>query len=190
MSLPSTPLIVLLDSSVLFARWSRVVLQRLAARSDPPFVPFWSEWVIAETWRTLASLWLGRVARARELDEGVSLRETANRMMRRLIPVMHLVSLRGYSGPGPWPELTDVNDEPIWQTAVIAGAQYVVSQNVRHFPPLLGGRHIYRGIEYLTAIEFVEDVLGESAVAAYDRPLPRESALRSGRERSSFGDRA
>jgi hypothetical protein len=32
---------------------------------------------------------------------------------------------------------------------------------VADFPPLVQGRHIYRGIEYLTAIEFVEDVLGE-----------------------------
>lgn len=182
MSLPSTPLIVVLDSSVLYARWSRFTLRSIAVRPNASFLPFWSEWIIAETWRTLASLWLNRVARSRELA-GPSLTRAANDMLRHLLVVMRLVSVRDFSGPGAWPELTDVDDEPIWQTAVVAHAQYVVSQNVRHLPPLVHGRHVYRGIEYLTAIEFIEDVLGESAAAAYDRPLPTQSALRSGRER-------
>ena len=183
MSLPPTPPNAVLDSSVLVQRWSRVVLQRLVARADPdpPFVPFWSEWIIAETWRTLTSRWLDRVAQAREL-EGASLRTTANRMMRRLIPVMHLVSLRGYSGPAPWPDLTDVDDEPNGQTAVVARAQYVVSQNLRHFPTLVRGQHAYGGVEYLTAIEFIEDVLGVSAAAVHLQPLPSGSSLRSGRQ--------
>jgi hypothetical protein len=182
MSLPSTPLIVVLDSSVLHARWSRLILQSIAARRDPPFLPFWSEWIIAETWRTLASLWLDRVARSREL-EGSSLTRAANDMLRHLLVVMRLVSIREYSGPGAWPGLTDVDDEPIWQTADVAGARYVVSQNIRHFPPLVHGRHVYRDIEYLTAVELIEDVLGESAAAAHTGPLPRGATLRSGRER-------
>jgi hypothetical protein len=95
--------------------------------------------------------------------------------------VMHLVSLRDYAGPPPWPELSDPDDEPIWQTAVIAQAQYVVSHNIRHFPPLVQGRHVYMGVEYLTAVEFVEDVLGENARAVYEAPLPAEGVLRSGR---------
>jgi len=173
---------VVLDSNVLFARWSRFALQRLAARPGPPFVPFWSEWIIAETWRTLASLWLDRTARSSEID-GLSLTRAANDMLRYLLVVMRLVSLREYVGTGPWPELADVDDRPIWQTAVVAGAQYVVSQNVRHFPPLVQGRHLYRDIEYLTAVEFIEDVLGESAAAAHSGPLPTGSSLRSGRQR-------
>ena len=76
-----------------------------------------------------------------------------------------------------------MDDEPIWQTAVIAGAQYVVSQNIRHFPPLVHGRHAHAGIEYLTAIEFVEDLLGERSAAIYDRPLPAGTTLHSGRRR-------
>jgi len=145
-------------------------------------VPFWSEWIIAETWRTLASMWLDRAARSSEF-EGTSLTQAANRMLRRLIPVMRLVSLREYVGPAPWPELPDVNDEPIWQTAIVARARYVVSQNTRHFPPLVQRRHVYRGVEYLTALEFIDDVLGESAPSIYDRPLPTGSSLRSGRVR-------
>src|SRR5919109_4671522 len=43
-------------------------------------------------------------------------------MLRYLLPVMRVVTLRGYTGPDPWPGLTDPNDVPIWQTAVVAGA--------------------------------------------------------------------
>ena len=51
---------------------------------------------------------------------------------------------------------------PIWQTAVIAHAQYVVSHNLADFPPLVQGRHVYSGIEYLMAIEFVFILLPSS----------------------------
>ena len=121
----------MLDSSVLVPRWSRVVLQQLAVRQAPPFIPAWSEWIIAETWRTLAWQWLNRV--------------------------------------------------PIWQTAVVAGAHYVVSQNTHDFPPPVLGRHVYGGVEYLTAIEFIEDVLRESAAAVYGAPLPAGASVRSHR---------
>ena len=102
-------------------------------------------------------------------------------MLRYLLPVMRLVSLREYVGPGPWPELTDADDVPIWQTAIVAGAQYVVSHNVADFPPLVEGRYIYHGVEYLTPIEFVEDVLGESATEVYAGPLPAGASVRSRR---------
>lgn len=42
-----------LDASVLVSRWSRLVLQALASGGAPSFVPVWSEWTIAETWRVL-----------------------------------------------------------------------------------------------------------------------------------------
>jgi hypothetical protein len=139
-SFASTLPVVVLDTSVLVPRWSRFVLQRLAARAEPPFVPTWSEWIIAETWRTLAWRWLNRADHPDEF-EWTSLTRTANEMLRYFLPVMRLVSLRGYTGPGPWPELTDEDDVPIWQTAIVAGAQYVVSHNFRDFPPLVDGRH-------------------------------------------------
>jgi hypothetical protein len=104
-------------------------------------------------------------------------------MLRRLLPVMWFVSVREYDGPGPWPELADRDDVPIWQTAVLAGALYVVSQNTRHFPPLVEGHHVHRDVEYLTAIEFIEDVLGKDAADVYRAPLPAAATLRSGRSR-------
>jgi hypothetical protein len=33
-------------------------------------------------------------------------------------------------------------------------------------------RHLYHDVEFLTAIEFIEAVLGEDAAALYGRPLP------------------
>ena len=178
MSLAPVPPVAVLDSSVLVPLWSRVVLQQLAARPDRPFVPAWSEWIIAETWRVLAWRWLTRAARTDEA-EWHSLTQAANAMLRYLLPVMTLVSLRGYAGPAPWPELRDEEDVPIWQTAVVARAQYVVSHNATDFPPLVQGRHVYGGIEYLTAIEFVEDVLGADAAVVYGAPLPPGALLRS-----------
>ena len=176
----AAPPIAVLDSSVLVPHWSRIVLSQLAGRPDAPFVPVWSEWIIAETWRVLTWQWRAGSPLMSAVDRRV-LARTANEMMRYLLPVMRLVSLRGYAGPGPWPELRDPDDAPIWETAVVAGAQYVVSHNTTDFPPLVQGRHAHGGIEYLTATEFVEDVLKENLPGAYGRSLPTGAAIRSRR---------
>jgi hypothetical protein len=169
-----------LDSSVLVPVWSRFVLQRLAARPVPAFVPVWSEWIIAETWRVLSWRWFVRAGRA-DPAEWHRLSRAANAMLRHLLPVMVLVSLREAADMVPWPTLGDEADTPIWRTAVVANARYVVSQNVADLPPLDDGRHIYGGIEYLTAIEFIEDVLGEDAALVFGSPLPRGATMRSRR---------
>ena len=168
-----------LDSSALVPRRARIRLQRLALVGEHLYTPFWSEWIIAETWRVLTERWF-RLLPAGAVPDLPRLRRDANEMMRHLLPVMRLVTLRGYSGPAPWPGLTDVNDYPIWHTAVVAGAQYVVSQNTHHFPPLVDGRHVYEGVEYVTVVKFIEDVLG-ATVAEHGDPLPAGVSLRSGR---------
>ena len=173
-------LIAVLDSSVLVPVWSRLTLQQLAAGGAPAYQPVWSEWIIAETWRTLALQWLTQAGQPPGFA-WPSLTRSANEMLRFLLPVMRLVTLKEYAGPDPWPGLTDRNDVPIWQTAVISQANYVISQNTRDFPPLVQGRHQFGGIEYLTAIEFIEDVLGENAARLYRRTLPLAASLRSGR---------
>jgi hypothetical protein len=155
-------------------------LIRLAERTAPLYSPAWSEWIIAETWRVLAWRWCVSAPRA-DAAERRALVAAANEMLRRMIPVMTLVSLRGYAGPGPWPTLRDPDDTPIWETAIVAGARYVVSQNTSHFPPLIRGRHTYGGVEYVTAIEFVEDVLGESAATTLGEGLPGGAQVRSRR---------
>jgi hypothetical protein len=110
-----------------------------------------------------------------------ALSRAANHMLRQLLPAMTLVSLQGYAGSEPWAGLRDEEDTPIWQTAVLAQAHYVVSHNLADFPPVVDGRHVYNGIEYLTAIEFVTDVLGADAEVVYGAPLPKGSLIRSSR---------
>ena len=103
--------------------------------------------------------------------------------MRYLLPVMRHASLHGYSGPDPWPSIRDRNGIPIWDTATAAGAHYVVSHNTNDFPPLADGRHIWQGIEYITTIEFIEDILGEDIVAVTTTPPTSAMLLRSRRTR-------
>jgi hypothetical protein len=94
-----------LDSSVLVPRWSRIVLQQLAAQPRQRFAPVWSEptfgpkvgWIIAETWRVLTWRWLARAA---------------NEMLRYLLPVVTLASIRDIVEPVPWPGLQDTEDAP------------------------------------------------------------------------------
>jgi predicted nucleic acid-binding protein len=106
---------------------------------------------------------------------------------------MRLVSVRNVPPSVRPSPLTDPNDALVWATAVIARAGYIVSHNTAHFPPLvrehavLEGRalvmqrHMHQGIECLTAIEFIEDVLGEDAAAVYGRSLPTAGLVRSHR---------
>lgn len=78
--------VAVLDTSVLVATWSRLVLQNLADGVAPTYRPVWSEWIIAETWRVLTWRWAQR-----GLGWDV-LAVSANTMLRRLIRVMTLVS--------------------------------------------------------------------------------------------------
>jgi len=55
-----------------------------------------------------------------------------------------------------WPNLSDENDAPIWASATLMRANYVVSNNIRHFPPKDNGRHVYEGIEYVTPEQFLQ----------------------------------
>jgi hypothetical protein len=171
-----------LDSSVLVPFWSRFALQRLAAREQPAIVPVWSEWIVAETWRVLTWRWLAS-SPGISPDDWRRLSNTANDMMRHLLPVMHHTSLRSYSGPEPWSTVLDPNDIPIWDTATAAGAQYVVSHNTSDFPPLTDGRHVWQGVEYLTAIEFIQDFLGADINDLVPGPIAPAALVRSGRTR-------
>jgi hypothetical protein len=96
---------------------------------------------------------------------------------------MHMTSLHRYNGPDPWPSLHDPDDIPLWHTATSAGARYVVSHNTTDFPPLANGRHAWQGIEYLTAIEFIEDVLGEDIASLVPTPIAPAALIRSNRSR-------
>ena len=57
-----------------------------------------------------------------------------------------------------WPNLSDENDAPIWASTKWIQANYLVSSNVRHFPPKDNDRHVYEGIEYITPERFLRVV--------------------------------
>jgi hypothetical protein len=179
----SSELRAVLDSSVLVPYWSRVALRNIAAAPEHLYVPVWSEWIVAETWRVLTYKWLAEGSRGIAARDEMPLRQAANAMLRYFVPVMELVTLRGYAGSAPWPALSDPDDAPVWQTAVLGGARCVVSHNTRHFPPLVGGRHAYQGVEYLTAIEFIEELLGDEAAAGFTGAVPMAGQVRSRRSR-------
>ncbi len=179
--------VAVLDTSVLVAVWSRVALQTLASGPEPVYQPVWSEWIIAETWRVLTWRWAQRGAKWEEVTA------SANAMLRHLLPVMRLVSLREAPAALPAPPIADPDDGPIWTTAVLARAHYVVSDNIHDFPPLreeqatIDGkpyrlaRHRYQDIEYLTAFEFITDVLGETPAEILGRAVPPAGVVRSQR---------
>lgn len=180
--------IAVLDANVLVSEWSRKLLRGLAAEKPVRFVGFWSSAIIAETWRvlTLQRVYAGGSPSALSRD--------AHEMWKKLDPILRIAEASRRPPDTPPSPLRDRNDEHLWNAALNAGAQYVVSHNTRHFPPAIAIepppgaregqiiRHLAHGIEFLTAIEFIEDVLGEDAAALYSQPLP-QGIIRSRRSR-------
>jgi hypothetical protein len=172
----STRPIAVLDASVLVPYWSRIVLQRLAASEPPRFDAVWSTAIVGETWRVLTE------QRLHGGDSPSTISRDAHRMWSWLDPVLRVVECSRCPPGTPPSPLSDPNDTHLWYAAINAGAGYVVSHNTRDFPPAVPAepataspramRHLSHGVEFLTAIEFIEDVLGEDAAALYGRPLP------------------
>jgi hypothetical protein len=82
------------------------------------------------------------------------------RMMEYLLPTFELVHpLPPY--PPAWPRLADQWDMPIWATAKMANARYVISENTRDFPPAdANDVHTWEGIEYITGAAFIDRLVG------------------------------
>jgi hypothetical protein len=175
-----SPPIAVLDANVLVSEWSRKLLQELAAEEPPRFVGIWSSAIIAETWRVLT------VHRVNSGSTASRLSNDSFTMWTKLDPVLRIAEASRRPPNTPPSPLRDRHDEHLWNAALNAGAQYVVSHNTRHFPPAVvvepsSGtskeaivRHLAHGIEFLTAIEFIEEVLGVDAAVRYKRPLPSD----------------
>jgi len=139
------------DTSSLFLPRLRAMLQQAAQLGA--FTAIWSPWIIAELNRVLTWDWIRRHGTTVASERRCS--EAANRMMGLLLPCFEVVT------PAPpyplaWEQLTDVWDHPIWAAVKEGHAQYVVSENARHYPPVgPDGRHNYEGIEYLSEARFV-----------------------------------
>lgn len=160
-----------LDSSVLVPAWSRLLLSTLAAAEPALYTPVWCEWIIAETWRVLAVQRLRRLSVVTPADER-QISASANAMLTALLQVMTLVSVVPPFDPA-WSTVSDMADLPIWSAAVRSGARFIVSHNLRDFPPRnADGLCAYDGIEFVTAASFVADVLGLDLDTVTPIPIP------------------
>lgn len=172
----------MLDTSVLYPAWSRVLLRRLAGSHPPQFRGIRSREIIREIWRTIEE---------RGAARGVAAESLPNRALGMLYPLQQVLTLVDGARPpstAPPSPLRDPDDAHLWHAAVNAGAAYIVSHNTRDFPPstpVVGDsgtlRHLAYGVEFLTAIEFVEDLLGLDAATLYGVPLPPGGIVRSDR---------
>lgn len=182
---PPTPL-ALLDASALVPHWSRVALRALAIEDPPRLLPVWSTAIVAETWRvlTLRALAAGQ--------EPTTISRSAHTLWELLDPLFRVAdcsTMPAAATPSPLP---DPRDTHLWCAALNAGVRYVVSHNTRDFPLVVlvdqGSdervrRHLSAGIEFLTAIELIEDVLGADAAILCGRSLPAGALICSGRSR-------
>lgn len=165
-----------LDSSVLVPAWSRLLLSTLAVAQPALYSPIWCEWIIAETWRVLAVQRLRRLPSITVADER-QLSASANAMLTALLQVMSFVTVVPPFDPA-WPEATDAEDLPIWSAALRSGAQFVISHNLRDFPPRNAhGLCAYEGIEFITAADFVSAILGLDLDAVAPVPIPPTGRL-------------
>lgn len=179
------PPVAVLDTSVLYPVWSRVLLRRLATGQPASIRGIWSREIARELWRTFSAWGVAR---------GLAPEQAQHQAGATLYPLQQVLILvdGDHRPPGaPASPLPDPDDAHLWNAALNGGAAYIVSHNTRHFPPAEQidtagesvSRHLSHGIEFLTAIEFIEDVLGFDAATLYGAPLPAGGLVRSDRSR-------
>lgn len=72
----------------------------------------------------------------------------------------------------------DVYDLPIWSAAVRSEARFVVSHNLRDFPPRgSDGLCAYNGIEFVTVVTFVGEILKLNPDEVSPRPIPTSGRI-------------
>lgn len=117
------------------------------------YVGIWSPWIIAELNRVLTWLWIRDkgTSRASQRECG----KQAQVMMEILLSTFDLVDVRAPYPPA-WDNLVDQWDIPVWAAAKNAQADYVISENTLHYPPVNEyGQNSYGGVEYVPAAEFL-----------------------------------
>ena len=152
MTFPLPPRAVL-DTSTLVPAGSRRLLHEAADAGL--YTAIWSPWIIGELYRVLTWRWLDRTREYSSANETACSR-SSKIMMALLISTFEIVApVPPY--PRAWDTLPDIDDHPIWAAARASGAQYVVSENTRHFPPPdATGLHLHEGVEYLRAGAFLD----------------------------------
>lgn len=161
----ATSVRAVIDTSALVPARLRRELQQAAQLGA--YTAIWSPWIIAELNRVLVWRWIKSPPAGMpdgDLSDANERRcsEAAKLMMQWLLPSFEVVSpLPPY--PPAWETLTDQWDHPIWATAKLGQAQYVVSENSHDYPPRQAdGRHIYEGIEYLSGDAILALLTGEA----------------------------
>lgn len=142
----------MLDTNVLYSHTRRITLVGLVRLGR--FEAIWSSWIVAELNRVLTWRWAERYGSDATAQRTASI--AAKEMMAYLLASFTLVD-PPLPHPISWPELTDLWDVPVYATAITAGAQYVVTDDLRHSPPRdpATKRHVWNGIEYITYDHFV-----------------------------------
>lgn len=156
--MPRAPIAVY-DTSTRVAPESRIALVTAAANLQCD--AWWSPWIIAELNRVLTERWLLRAWKTGTLEKSVRW-DTEHRNMSRLSKIMMrwmIGPIRCYDAPAPnqpsW-RGADPDDEPVLALAKEVHANYVVSENTRHFPPRTDGPdHEYEGIVYVQVADFL-----------------------------------
>ena len=164
MSASSAPALrAVIDTSSLVPARLRRDLQQAAQLGA--FTAIWSPWIIAELNRVLVWRWIKHPPPGKlenDLSDANERRcaEAAKVMMQWLLPTFELASpLPPY--PPAWEQLADMWDHPIWAAAKVASAQYIVSENTHHYPPLQeDGRQWYEGGGVLGGNAFLARVTG------------------------------
>ena len=144
-------LIAVLDANVLYGITPTDLLITLAVRDA--YRPHWSEAILDETVRNLTT-------NRPDLDP--------DKITRRFV-LMNL-ALDGASIPPPpnvlVGEMTnDINDRHVLATAVMAGADVIVTENLRHFPPTSCAPH---GIIAMSLDDFISELLDEQPTVVSD----------------------
>lgn len=159
-SRPPIPLqpIAVFDTSVLFPERMRKNLLE-AARLRLCY-GVWNPWIISELFRTLTVRWLQHAHASGGLEtshdfvrQQEAMSRASARMMRRMIALLrcHDTPTGALSWPG-----ADPDDDPILALALAVHAEYIVSENASDFPPQnTDGEHVFEGIRYVRADEFL-----------------------------------
>jgi hypothetical protein len=93
-------------------------------------------------------------------------------MLMALLQVMTFVSIVP-PFDAAWAGIADAGDLPIWSAAGRAGARFIVSHNLRDFPPRdADGICAFSGIEFITVENLVREILGLDLDIVAPVPIP------------------
>ncbi len=140
------PVIAVIDTDVLYNSERRAVL--VEAIQSEAFVGVWSPNVIAELFRLITRTWIAQNGFDRPSLERLS--ALSKRLLNLLLASLVLVDT-GPRDDRNFPQLKDIDDLHLVAAGKLAQADFIVSNNARHFPPAdSGGRHLYDRLEFIT----------------------------------------